>query len=174
MNRPFSIKGFTLVEIMVVVAIMGLLAAIVTASLSNSRTRTYDAKRKADLKELQGALEAYYQQNGSYPATLNNEWWGHAANAYSKSESGSEAYIPNLTPTYLGKLPQDPKLDPTAAGGWGGAYLYRSDGTSYKLLAHAPIQSDVGTTPTSDPFYDPARPTWAWMVCSGEPACSSW
>ncbi len=60
-------KGFTLIEIMVVIAIMGLLAAIITASLSSAKAKARDSRRTSDLKEIQGALEVYYSLNQQYP-----------------------------------------------------------------------------------------------------------
>jgi hypothetical protein len=46
-------------------------------------------------------------------------------------------------------------------------YIYRStDGKGYKLLSHCPANSAV-VNGNRDAFYDPARPTWSWQVCSG-------
>ena len=60
-------RGFTLIELLVVIAIIGLLSGIVLASLSGARSKGRDAKRVADLKQLQLALQLYYDQNSSYP-----------------------------------------------------------------------------------------------------------
>jgi len=87
-------------------------------------------------------------------------------NGGSKDTSGVSAYIPGLTPDYISVLPTDPKKD---ISGWSG-YLYRSNGTEYKLLSHA--NGPESFPSAGQPFYDPVRPTWAWMLCSGGPACS--
>jgi prepilin-type N-terminal cleavage/methylation domain-containing protein len=63
-------RGFTLIELLVVIAIIGLLSAVVLASLNSARTKSRDARRLADLKQLQTALELYYSDNNAYPATL--------------------------------------------------------------------------------------------------------
>ncbi len=62
-------RGFTLIEILVVIAIIGLLSSVVLASLATSRAKARDAKRIADLDEVKKALELYYDSNGGYPGT---------------------------------------------------------------------------------------------------------
>lgn len=161
--------GFTLIEILVVIAIMGILSSIMFVTLNQARSKGRDAKRKSDIAQVQKALELYANDNsGSYPST-SGSWWGVSALGGSHTTSGANAYIPNLTPTYVSVLPTDPRGITTE---WSG-YLYRSDGVSYKLLLH-----DIGpeSFPSAgQPFYDPVRPTWAWMVCAGtSTACTTW
>lgn len=62
-------KGFTLVELLVVIAIIGLLSTIAFISLNRARAKARDAKRISDVRQLQSALELYYndQSNPSYP-----------------------------------------------------------------------------------------------------------
>ena len=67
MNKSKNKKGFTLIELMVVVAIMGLLAALAVISLNNARQRARDARRISDIKQVQTALELYYLDNHEYP-----------------------------------------------------------------------------------------------------------
>ena len=62
-------QGFTLVEILVVVSIIGLLSSIVLVGLGSFRARGRDARRVADLRETQNALELYYGKFGGYPLT---------------------------------------------------------------------------------------------------------
>ncbi|MBM3261366.1 prepilin-type N-terminal cleavage/methylation domain-containing protein [Candidatus Kaiserbacteria bacterium] len=66
MNK--SSRGFTLIELLVVIAIIGILASIVLASLNTARKKGRDARRVSDVKQLQLALELYYDANSStYP-----------------------------------------------------------------------------------------------------------
>ena len=60
-------KGFTLIELLVVIAIIGVLSSIVIASLGNSRKLARDTKRITEIKQLQTALEMYYNDTGRYP-----------------------------------------------------------------------------------------------------------
>lgn len=63
--------GFTLIELLVVIAIIGLLSSVVLASLNTAREKSRDARRLADIRQLQIALEFYYDENGAYPTSLN-------------------------------------------------------------------------------------------------------
>lgn len=61
-------KGFTLIELLVVIAIIGVLSTLSIVALNSARARSRDAKRISDVKQLQTALEMYYNDNGAYPA----------------------------------------------------------------------------------------------------------
>ena len=181
-------SGFTLIEILVVVAIIGLLATVVTTSLSHARLKARDSKRKEDLAQLQKALEIYYNTNNRYPCTgdsgtvPNNcsgtfDWWAATGNCPSsgtvpRTYTGANGYIPNLSPTFVGYLPADPRPSTARCSG----YAYRSDGVSYKIISNA--VGGVGgpeTFPSAeDRFYDPARPTSGIMVTNNSGVTSGW
>ena len=65
-------RGFTLVELMIVIAIIGLLAAIAIPQFSAYRNRAYQAAAQTDLKNLAGAQEAYFVDNGTYSNTTSS------------------------------------------------------------------------------------------------------
>lgn len=65
-----SVHGFTLVELMVVVTILGILTAIAFSTFSTIQQSARDAQRQADLKVIQSALEQYHADQGFYPDTL--------------------------------------------------------------------------------------------------------
>lgn len=64
-------KGFTLVEVLVVISILGIIIGGVLTTLNplEQIKKGNDVKRKSDLSQIQKALEAYYQDNGKYPAS---------------------------------------------------------------------------------------------------------
>lgn len=64
-------SGFTLIELLVTITIIGILAALVTANLSDARARARDAKRKQNLGQLKTALRLYYNDYQTYPLTGN-------------------------------------------------------------------------------------------------------
>lgn len=67
-----SSRGFTLVELVIVVAVIIILAAMTISVYSGAQARSRDAKRKADIANIAKALELYYDDNGEYPNAANN------------------------------------------------------------------------------------------------------
>jgi len=60
-------KGFTLIELLVVIAIIGILATLAVVALQQARKNARDAKRIADVRQMQTALELYFNDNQYYP-----------------------------------------------------------------------------------------------------------
>jgi len=137
-------------------------------NVQSARQKARCGKRRADIVSLQAPLEAYYDANKAYPNT-GGAWWGISASYGSRDVTGSNGWVPNLAPTYIRRLPSDPADD-----NGNRSYLYRSDGSNYKVLSHYSHTDGCTLGDLKDTLYDPARTVTAWMVCSGEPACSSW
>lgn len=64
-NKNFS--GFTLIELLTVIAIIALLSTIIISAINNARQNARDTRRAADIKQLQIALEMYFDSARKYP-----------------------------------------------------------------------------------------------------------
>ena len=71
MNYVWARRGFTIVELTIVISVIGILAAITTVSYNGSQNRAHDNSVNEDLKKLQNELSIYESDNGSYPTTAN-------------------------------------------------------------------------------------------------------
>jgi len=115
-------RGFTVVELMVVIAIIGVLAVMIIPNLSKFVIKARDARRKADLNSIQLALESYFEDNSFYPpgGITGSCPTGWDCNTYKYSTSGPQ-WIPEIT-TYVrgGTVPQDPINN--TAGPWSDGY----------------------------------------------------
>jgi general secretion pathway protein G len=112
-------KGFTLIELLVVIAIIGLLSTLAIVALNSARQKSRDAKRVADVKQIQTALELYYNDNFGYPPASN-------------VVSGSS--IATGTITYMGQVPVAPLPEDGECTGEENTYNYtQTDGTTYSL-----------------------------------------
>lgn len=137
-------RAFTLIELMVVIAIIGLIATTVLASLSSSRINARDAQRIQEARQLVSALELYRNQNGRYPCSGGSILCaagsaGGAAEAIIKNTSGTYAGMAATLRTALGFNPNRDAINATAL-----AYRVRStsgdnngtDPTSYTVVVY--------------------------------------
>ncbi len=118
------ITGFTLVELLVVISIIGLLSSIVLTTVNSARAKARDARRIADFKQIQTALEFYYDKYGVYPGPASgvcnpgeNEhgdgWCRDTRN--NNGVTPIQNWIPGLE-EFLPSMPHNPK--PYAGGFW--------------------------------------------------------
>lgn len=70
-------KGFTIVELLIVIVVIGILALLVITTYSGIQAKARNAKRQTDVQALQTQLEAFFSQNGYYPsrADMNSPSW---------------------------------------------------------------------------------------------------
>ncbi len=113
-----SQDGFTLIEIMVVILILGLLATIVVQSLRGATDKAKRVKAQADIAELKTGLDRYYLDAGSYPTS------DQGLQSLVAAPSGGNVPANYESGGYLQSIPKDP---------WGNPYYYQSDGNSYVL-----------------------------------------
>ncbi len=136
-------KGFTLVELMVVVAVIAILATALLVGLGGARKRARDARRVSDMKQVQNVLELYYAKVGTYP---NVSTWEELANSLQTE---------NIT----SQLPHDP----LNSSDYTYHYGVSSDQQNYTLGArlenddYSALQDDVDGTSNGvdcdDPVY---------------------
>jgi len=63
--------GFTIVELLIVIVVIGILAALVIVTYNGIQQKARDTERKTDIKAVQGQLEAYWANNAKYPTLAN-------------------------------------------------------------------------------------------------------
>ncbi len=70
-------SGFTIIELLIVIVVIGILAAIVITTYSGITVKQRNQKRQTDIQSIQTQLEAFFSQNGFYPALkdINNAAW---------------------------------------------------------------------------------------------------
>jgi len=123
-----------LIELLVVVAIIGLLASIVTVSLTSARAKGRDARRIADIKTIEVSLRMYYTDNGMYPKNIYG--------------SGASAPDSGLAPTYLPRVPTDPNQSGACTGAEAACYKYISfksgTGSSVCNAGMPPVTYHIG------------------------------
>lgn len=72
LSRRQRIKGFTLIELIVVATIIAVMVAVGTVTFVSAARKSRDTKRKSDLEQIRSALEMYRSDNGQYPDDLNS------------------------------------------------------------------------------------------------------
>ena len=110
--------GFTLIEIMVVVVILGILAALVVPQVMSRPDQAKVTVAQTDITAIGAALDMYKLDNGAYPSTQQG------LDALVKKPAGNPPAKNWNADGYLKKLPVDP---------WGNPYQYLSPGTKGKI-----------------------------------------
>ncbi len=146
--KKLAQKGFTLIEMLVVISIIGILATLVAANLNSARSRARDAERKSDMKNIQTALRIYYNDNGRYPANDGSYQMLACDPAAASCVWGGKWNIG--TTVYMQTLPQDP-LSPSHEYRYiMGTSSDSGDTDSYILQACLENKSDTNGVPAGN------------------------
>lgn len=146
-------RGFTLVELLIVVAVIAILVAILIPNFVRARAQSQVAASKSNLKNLGTALEQYHVDTGAYPVGFGPAgekirpdiaYACHKGTAHGKHSNcgNSLATLAVLVPRYIRTIPMDPCTN--------GQYLYQStNGSTYSLEIDYPADilcdSIIGT-----------------------------
>ncbi|MBQ7196591.1 MAG: type II secretion system major pseudopilin GspG [Synergistaceae bacterium] len=128
-------SGFTLIEIMVVVVILGLLAALVVPNIGSNVSEAQRTAARTQISQLEQTLQMYHLHNGFYPST----------------QQGLEALVnaPTTSPVprryqdggYMKKVPDDP---------WGNPYVYRNQNGRPLIISYGPDGEEGGEGVNAD------------------------
>ncbi len=179
-------KAFTLIELIIVIAIISILTTIIIYNVIGAQAKSRDAKRKSDIKAISVALESYKAQKGKYPkpckAQGSEDLSGRPSAKIDQDQFGcsgisgaaADGTIKELlTQGYIANVPLDPVPD-TLKG-----YIYKTspDFLDYKLIAN-----NVEYLPNSGncqefaaEYYDPANGGCAdYQVSSNSETTKNW
>ncbi len=126
-------KGFTLVELLVVMALISILATLIVGGFRSSQMRGRDGGRKSDLKQISNALELFYSDYGKYPAASGTQIaacpYNPATRVGTACTWGTSEFTDGKT-IYFKVVPKDSASAQT--------YVYKvnSSQTKYQIYAH--------------------------------------
>lgn len=137
-------QGFTIVELLIVIVVIGILAALVITTFTGIQRRARNTERETDIKAIHGQVEAYYAQEGRYPtlANLNDAGWrgtdmrGLDADALVPPNSSATTLAADVSDTQYGYAATPANCDNDTV----------ADCTGYTLTANL----EGGTTYTKD------------------------
>ena len=122
-------KGFTLVELMIVITVIAILSTIAVVSFTRVQKQARDTKRKSDIRALATALQAYYTEKNQYVVQTPDE-----ANVTVLGTA--------LVPTYIPVMP----VAPAGATGSYKVYTYISDSDGFKYALCVDLEAASETT----------------------------
>ena len=163
MKKSTSSVGFTIVELLIAIIVIGILASITLVQYNGAQSKARDTQRRADIGNITKALEQYYADNGAYPiptgtASVINQYWYTSGDASWTTFAGSLNGIINQTPTDPKNITNGNPITPGsyAYAYFSGNYCGKNAGKWYLLVyrfeAAAPEKFSDGNC--TDPIID--------------------
>lgn len=156
-------KGFTLVELLIVIVVLGILISISIVAYNGIQARARDSRRHNDISEIAKGLEVYYSVNHKYPTSggatiINNTWSASGDSSWDAFEAALGPYMDNNVPSDPINTP--PPADPLVGVGYDYAYYSKpiswcgAAGNQYYILvyrleASAQVNTLNGNCPTN-------------------------
>ncbi len=117
--------GFSILELLIVLVVVGILAAVAIYSLGITRASNRDAKRISDVSVIHASITQYWLQQASYPAATPTDLGRPGANADKLTASGFVGADSTSAPVYLSQIPTAPNA--------GEYYRYHGSASGYSL-----------------------------------------
>lgn len=158
-------RGFTIVELLIVIVVIGILAALVISTFAGAQERARYASYQTDIKAIQKAILAFHADNSYYPYS------GTTASCGTNTNGNTTSWVPGVAPKYINSLPL-----PASAPNDYYAYCWAINGADYKLIRLVPGGVSVPQIEIDDAtkknMMDPVRGTRGWGYwSSGCSAC---
>lgn len=129
LNKKFA-KGFTLVELLIVIAIVGILTAIMITNFSQTKAKSRDGKRISDIANIQLAIDLFFDRCNGFPTDTNNGIFNGSNAITFPYQCPGQATI-NLS-NYISSIPKDPN---------GSGYLYVASGANVDYILRATLET---------------------------------
>ncbi len=131
-SRP----GFSLLEGLIVLAMVGLLAAFAAVSLNSARARTRDAQRLANMSTVRAALQLYWLEKATYPASEGANLGQAATKSEVLTSNGFQAKAEAAGNIFLPQVPTGPKVNEF--------YLYKGGPNGYSIRFQTESDTEFG------------------------------
>jgi len=126
-------NGFTIIELLVVIFIIGILSSVITVSFTSYKKKSRDQKRSVDIQTIASTLETYYAKERAYPKIL--------------SFNGSWSILRGKLASYSIYWPEDTK---SPSGEYGSGYVYMSNTNGSKYIIDATMENIDASVPEAN------------------------
>ncbi|HXK37931.1 MAG TPA: type II secretion system protein [Candidatus Paceibacterota bacterium] len=169
-NRASTIKGFTLIELLVVIAIIGLLSSVVLASLKGAKVKARNARRLADIHQLEMAFRMVEDASGTLPVVGDGFCIGEtdATTCWGDRAVPGNTFLKNILSTYI-TIPKDPDTK----RGWGDHYMYIDGQINAGCTVAISTGKYIAWRPEETPWTDADCMGVGVSACCGYGPCDS-